>query len=61
MSSVRAMDTDFLDLLEQAFLDQQIDGATMDLAYMLMLFTHGPCPYFLGEYGEEPVSAFSVH
>ena len=30
------MDDDFLDLLEHAFLDEQIDGSTMDFAYLLM-------------------------
>lgn len=33
---VGGMDEDFEDLIEQAFLDCQIDGATMELAYQLM-------------------------
>lgn len=32
----QTMDNDFLDLLEQAYLEGQIDGATVDLAYELM-------------------------
>jgi len=33
---VGAMDEDYEDLIEEAFLEGQIDGATMELAYQLM-------------------------